>query len=100
MRVGSRIFTPHEAVDDPIRERDEPGGASVVFGEHARDADEWQRAIALAGVEMAVRAGHRSAGESRRFVRRVGEDLESPLDLLRDARVVYARDARHAGGVE
>src|SRR5262249_34550838 len=42
-----RVLAPEEAVDDAVGERDQAGRAVVVLGEHAGDADERERALAL-----------------------------------------------------
>ena len=80
--VAGGVLAAQEAIDDAILEADQPRGAVVVLREHAGDADKRQRALALAGVEMAIRAGDGAAGQLRRFVRRVGEDAIAPLDLI------------------
>ena len=45
--VAGRVLAAQEAVDDAILEADEARGAVVVLGEHAGDADQRQRALAL-----------------------------------------------------
>ena len=64
---------------------------AVVFRKHAGDADERQRPLALAGVQVAVAARHLARREVRRLRRRVREDLEAPADVVRQLRIVERR---------
>ena len=53
-----RVLAPPEAVDDAIGELIVAARSLVEFREHAGNADERQRALALSGVQVAVAARH------------------------------------------
>ena len=87
-RRAGRVLAAQETVDDAIGEAVEAARSPVVLGEHPGDADQRQRPLPLAAVQMAVVAGHPARRESRRLGRRVGEELEAPPDVRRQLRVV------------
>ena len=78
------ILAAIEAVDDAIRQADQPAGPRVRLRKHAGDADNRQPALSLSRVQVAVCAGNLRARKPRRLVRGVDEYLVSPADLFTD----------------
>jgi hypothetical protein len=88
-RAGScRVFAAQEAIDDSIGERNQAPGPLVVFRKEAGDTHEWQRALALPGIQVAIAARHSASDESRGLGGSVGKDPIPQANFLREFGIV------------
>src|SRR5262249_28493566 len=88
IEASRRVLASPETVDDAIVQAVETARPPVVLRKHRGHRDERQRALALPGVQMTVRARHPAGGKRLRLARGVREQLVAPADVLREPRVV------------
>src|SRR6516164_141413 len=75
--AAGRVLASEKAIDNSVGERDQSRCARVVLGKDRCHADYRQRALALAGVQMTVRARDRAPCERRRLAWGIGENLKA-----------------------
>src|SRR5690606_25132482 len=75
------VHAPHEAAADAVLEAEQAALACSRDGKHCRHADERQRTLPLAGVQMAVRTRHRVTRVARCVYGGVRDDVEAAADL-------------------
>ena len=92
------VLAAHEAVDDAVFQCELALRPPVHLGIDRGDPDQRQRALALAGVQMAVAARHGAVGVGGRFGRCVGEDPIAAADGLGPRRFLERPVRQRIGG--